>query len=528
MKIFQKEDLNAFWALFADNLANMMIITGVCKYVFRMPDYIVFGKILPGLGVALVTGLAFYSYLAYKLSREEQRDNVTALPYGISTPIMFVYLFGIIGPVYWKTNDPLTAWRAGIAAAVIGGIIESAGSVVGPFLKKVTPRAGMLGTLAGIAIVWISGVPMALIFESPLIGFAAMSVLFIGLIGGIKLPFKLPAGLLSIAAGTAIGFLTGKAAISSSGMGFYPPLPVIGDLIEGFRILIANPVIWSVVLPIEIYNFIETMNNVESAEAAGDKYNVAQCQLMDGAGTLVGALFGSPFPTTVYIGHPAYKRLGGGGGYALLVGIVFFLGSIFGMAAFLHHLIPEAAVAPILVFVGIIITSQAFTAVEPKYAIASAIAIVPHISDITVKKMTGAVSEISSYLSKSLQITGDEKIILSLKNLGSGAISEDIISLLKSNQGIHYLGHTALSQGAIISGMIWGAVTAFIVDGDFRKAALFSAGGALLSATGFIHSGRLGLNMTPVFWGYAVMTAVFLAAYIFKAGKPETETAREF
>ena len=71
---------------------------------------------------------------------------------------------------------------------------------------------------------------------------------------------------------------------------------------------------------------------------------------MDGLGTMVGTIFGSAFPTTVYIGHPAYKRLKGRCGYALGVGIVLFLGAIFGFIHFLYNLIPEAAVAGELVF----------------------------------------------------------------------------------------------------------------------------------------------------------------------------------
>ncbi|MCP3893390.1 MAG: xanthine/uracil/vitamin C permease, partial [Bacteroides sp.] len=99
--LFYRRDLTAFWALFADNLANIVILSGICLFVFNMPEPIVFGRILPGLGVSLLVGLSFYVYLARRLARKEQRDDVTALPYGISTPVMFVYLFGIIGPVYW-------------------------------------------------------------------------------------------------------------------------------------------------------------------------------------------------------------------------------------------------------------------------------------------------------------------------------------------------------------------------------------------------------------------------------------------
>ncbi len=525
MKLFKKSDLNAFWALFSDNLANMVIISGVCKFVFKMPDWVVFGRILPGLGVALIIGLGYYAYLGWKLAHIENRDNVTALPYGISTPVMFIYLFGIIGPIYWRTGEAIYAWQVGIAAAFFGGIIEVFGSVLGPFLKRITPRAGMLGTLAGIAIVWIGTVPMAIVFENPLIGFVSLIIMFAGLVAGVRLPFKMPAGLLAIIVGTIIGFFTGVSSISLQGTGFYPPLPIISDLIAGLKLLLKNAQILTVVIPIEIYNFIETMNNVESAEAAGDKYDVRKCQIMDGIGTMIGALFGSPFPTTVYIGHPAYKRLGAGIGYAWGVGALFFVGSIFGLVAFLHHLIPEAAVAPILVFIGVVIISQAFRATTSKYAIAVGMAIIPHISDIIVKKVSGAVQEISKFFSELIiNTTNIENLEAYLNKLKSLNFPDKIINLWKTGQGIHFYGQSALSQGAIITGLLWGAITAYLIDFKLLNASFFAFSAALLTLFGFIHSPKIMLNLTPLFYGYIIIAIMLLLSHLLKLEKdPEIE-----
>lgn len=525
MRLFKRSDLNAFWALFSDNLANMVIISGVCKIVFKMPDWVVFGRILPGLGIALIIGLGYYAYLGYRLSIKENRDTVTALPYGISTPVMFVYLFGIIGPVYWRTGNPVYAWQVGIAAAFIGGIIEALGSIFGPFLKKMTPRAAMLGTLAGIAIVWIATVPMAILFENPLIGFVSLIIMFAGLVAGVRLPFRMPAGLLAIIVGTIIGFLTGDSSISLKGTGFYPPLPIISDLVAGLKLLLKNAQILAVVIPIEIYNFIETMNNVESAEAAGDRYDVRRCQIMDGIGTMTGALFGSAFPTTVYIGHPAYKRLGAGIGYAWGVGAVFFLGSIFGLVAFLHHLIPEPAVAPILVFIGVVIISQAFRATASKYAIAVGMAIIPHISDIIVKKISGAVQEISKFFGDLIAESSNvEKLAEYLEKLKSMNFPETIVNLWKSGQGIHFYGQSALSQGAIITGLLWGAITAYLIDFKLLNASFFAFSASVLTLFGFIHSPQIMLNLSPIFWGYIIIAVMLLLAHILELKRdPEIE-----
>ena len=498
--LFYRRDLTAFWALFADNLANIVILSGICLFVFNMPERIVFGRILPGLGVSLLAGLSFYVYLARRLARKEQRNDVTALPYGISTPVMFVYLFGIIGPVYWglkASGNPdasIIAWQVGMAAAFIGGIIEMLGSIIGPWLKRITPRAGMLGTLAGIAIVWIATVPLAKIFENPLVGFASLMIVLAGLVAGIKMPFRLPAGLIAILVGTVIGFFVGSSKIDFSGVAFHAPIPVLGDLIAGIKLMFAYPAVLAAVLPIEIYNFIETMNNVESAEAAGDKYPVRTCQIMDGAGTMVGTLFGSAFPTTVYIGHPAYKRLQGRCGYALGVGIVIFLAAIFGFVDFLYKLIPTAAVAPMLVFVGIVITAQAFRASPAKHAIAVAVAIIPHMSNIMILKIKGAVSVVNADMD----------------------VSTLEFAHKLSEQGIAWIGQSALAHGAIITGLLWGALVAMLIDLDFRKAAAFSGTAAFLTLIGIIHSPSMGLNFTAVFGGYVMMTALFVVAWLAK------------
>ena len=64
------------------------------------------------------------------------------------------------------------------------------------------------------------------------------------------------------------------------------------------------------------------MNNVESASAAGDNYNLRNILLADGIGAIVGSFLGSPFPPAVYIGHPGWKAVGGRIGYSLATGIV--------------------------------------------------------------------------------------------------------------------------------------------------------------------------------------------------------------
>lgn len=510
--LFSKDDLSGFWALFADNLANIVLVAYLCTTVIKIPPAIVFGRILPGLGVALIAGLGFYTWQAHRLAARQGRTDVTALPYGISTPVLFVYMFGVILPVKLTTGDPLAAWQVGVAAAFLGGLIEAAGSFIGPWLKKITPRAGMLGTLAGIAVVWIGTVPMAEILEHPHIGLPCLAIIVVGLIAHHRLPWGVPAGLAAIVVGTTIGLSTGAAHLTVENVSLYPPVPVVSDLWAGLRYIFSHPHILIIIAPLEIYNFIETMNNVESAEAAGDRYPVAACQLADGTGTVLGALFGSAFPTTVYIGHPAYKRLGARSGYALGVGVVFLLATCCGLIATLHELVPVAAVAPLLIFVCLTIAAQAFRACKPAHMPAVAFALLPHVGDIIYKKVTVAANTASTYISQ----TGHAfppRVQSRLAELSGQSLDtvDELRTLFVSAGGVHIAGQGMLSRGAIITGLLWGAIAAFCIDRRYLHATAFSMGAALLTLVGFIHTPTaMHLHFNALTGGYTAMAAVFL------------------
>ncbi len=494
-KLFVHNDYSAFWALFTDNLINLMVLSGICQFVFQMPAEIVFGRIVPGAAVAIIAGVAVYAFMARYVANKTGK-NVTALPYGISTPVMFVYLFGVIGPIYWSTNDATLAWQVGIGAGFMGGVVAALGAIVGPFLKRVTPRAGMLGTLCGIALVFIGTVPLAEVFEDPLIGFVSLLIILWGLIGRFKLPFNMPAGLLALAVGTIMALLMGTTSISFEGVGFYPPIPYVGDLIAGIQHLFNNPELFLVLIPVQIYNFIETMNNVESAEASGDKYPVAVCQVTDGLGTMAGAVFGSPFPTTVYIGHPAYKRMEAHTGYIIGVGTIIPLAAFFGLLAFLSNLIPLAAAAPILVFVAISLISNTAASIKKSHMAAVAIAMMPHVSAFLMVKWGSMMNALRDAGALELPGLTDQAMIDAM-----------------TQQGAHVLGHQSLSQGAIITGLIWGAIVANVIDAHFRNAGWFAIAAGVMSSFGIIHSGALQMpTLNGIVAGYLII-GIFMLVY---------------
>ena len=138
--------------------------------VVNVPAGDVLGTVLPALGVALILGNLYYTFLARRLARRENRTDVTALPYGPSVPHMFIVVFVVMLPVYLNTKDAMQAWQAGLAWAFMIGVIVMIGAFVGPYIRKLTPRAAMLGTLAGISITFISMRPAAQMWEAAWIG----------------------------------------------------------------------------------------------------------------------------------------------------------------------------------------------------------------------------------------------------------------------------------------------------------------------------------------------------------------------
>ncbi|MCA1647872.1 MAG: regulator, partial [Chloroflexi bacterium] len=108
-------DWNAFFGLFTNVLLNVLVLTGLVLGVVQLPGDIVFGRILPALGIALPLGNLWYAYLAYQMAKRERRSDVAAMPYGPSVPHMFIVVFGVMLPIYLQTKNPIAAWQAGLA-----------------------------------------------------------------------------------------------------------------------------------------------------------------------------------------------------------------------------------------------------------------------------------------------------------------------------------------------------------------------------------------------------------------------------
>ncbi|WP_343064129.1 hypothetical protein [Alkalicella caledoniensis] len=478
--LFKREDFDGFFALFQNNLANFVLIA-LTMISMGFPNDIVFGRVIPGAAVAVLFGNFYYAHMAKKLAIKENRSDVTALSYGISTPVMFIYLFGVLSPALALTGDPDLAWKIGMAACFLGGAIEILGSVIGRFVRKHVPRAAMLGALAGVAFAFIGGELLFNTYEMPIIGMVVLAIILIGLIAKKPMPFKIPASLFAIIIGTSLAYIFGDAQLSQIKDGldtvsFYAPIPSLGFL-WGIRSLFTEMItLLAILLPISIYNFVETMNNVEAMAASGDDYDVQEAQIADGLGTIIGTIFGGVFPTTVYIASIGSKWMGAGRGYSVLNGIVFLLASTFGIIAAMSKIIPVPVIAPILVFVGISMVSQAFSSVNKNHFPAVTLAMFPYFANYIMTRFNGSAGEVVSKLSS---------------------------------------GIVPLGQGAMFTGLIWGTILVFIIDNQFHKATIAALVATVLSATGFMHAPNLALLYDYQFAvGYLVIAALFYSFHL--------------
>ncbi|TQN46966.1 AGZA family xanthine/uracil permease-like MFS transporter [Humibacillus xanthopallidus] len=494
-------DTNAAFGLGFNVLVNVLVLSSLCIGVLRMSEASVYGVIVPALGIQLLIGNVYYTYLARRLAYREKRDDVTAMPYGPSVPHMFIVTFLIMLPVYLATKDPIKAWQTGLAWAFIIGIIVVIGAFVGPYIRRFTPRAAMLGTLAGISLAFISMRPAAQMWDTAWIALPVFVIILAGFFANVRMPFGLPVGLVALLVGTAIGWAGGfmsapDVASAARDIAIGLPSLQLDLLVNGLKDILP---LLATAIPLGIYNFTEGMSNVESAAAAGDSYNLRSVLLADGAGAIVGSALGSPFPPAVYIGHPGWKAAGGRTGYSLGSGVVIALLCFVGLFGLINTLLPTPAIVPILLYIGLVIGAQAFRAVPKAHYVAVVIAIIPNIAAWAQGLIDNALGAAGTSAAK----------------VGEAA--------LESNS-VLYHGLLILGSGAVLAGMMIGAVVAFIVDRNFVWAAGYLVGAAALSFFGIINAQQVELNANAeVTLGYLFAAAVCVAFAMMRLPRREKD-----
>ncbi|GIJ50436.1 hypothetical protein Val02_73220 [Virgisporangium aliadipatigenens] len=502
--LWVRGDTNAFSGFGVNVLVNVLTLTSLCLFVVHLSEASVFKAILPALGIALVFGNIYYTFLARRLAARENRTDVTALPYGPSVPHMFIVVFVIMLPIYLKTKDPVLAWKAGLAWAFIIGIIVLIGAFVGPFIRRYAPRAALLGTLAGISITFISMLPAARMWTMAWVALPVFALLLVGLMTDIKLPGNFPIGLAALLLGTAIGWVGGAmdgGAVTAAAKEISFALPGFHlDLL--FSGLADVAPLLATAIPLGVYNFTEGMTNVESAAAAGDNYNLRSVLLADGAGAVIGAALGSPFPPAVYVGHPGWKAAGGRSGYSMAAGVVIALLCFLGMFGLLGAIFPLPAIVPILLYIGLLIGAQAFQHTPKAHAAAVVAAFVPNLASWGTGQIDNALA-------------------------AAGTTAATVGDAALENSGVVYSGLLSLGQGAILAGLMLGAIVAFVIDKRFIPAAISAAVASALSFVGLIHGEKVEWNANwEVSLGY-LLVAVICGLFALTRPAPREEEPDE-
>ena len=308
-------------------------------------------------------------------------------------------------------------------------------------------------------------------------------MLLLGLLGGVRMPLGAPAAFASVLAGAAVFWL--RAALGGGGQ----PLPAIS---AGFALALPGPTLaWagaldtalpylSIALPFALLTIIGGIDNTESALAAGDEYRTRDILLVEAAATVATALCGGVIQNTPYIGHPAYKAMGARAGYTLATGLVIGIGAAVGALAVVVGLLPEAAVAPILVFVGLEITAQAFLASPGRHGAAVALTFVPVAAAVVLIELGGMLSA-----------------------LGASA------ARLAGEAAATYQALVVLGNGFILTAVLWGSALVFVIERRPGAVAVVFAVTSLATLCGLVHS---PLPTGAVFWPWTAAAPMHVTA----------------
>lgn len=486
--LFKKSDLDASIGVFFDGFSKVIVAIAILIGTIGLDNKTVFGTMMPGvlIGVIVLNGGL---WLYYRTIAKERKDpNLTAIPAGLQAGRMFIWLFSIMLPVFLSTNDAMLAFKVGVLAHFVSGIVFVIGAFVVPLILKIVPAGALFGSLAGGAMAFLILQSMDGVLKMPVVGWITLIVLFIIYLGRVNV--KLPAAFIAIVIGAAIAWGTGQMGLgavkdSFANVGFYLPNVTFG--IFSGEVISQMIGFLPIIIVFSINEVITGIQAVEQAKECGDTYfTTTKPLVIAGLAGSISALFGNPLAVGLYWGYPSWKKIEAGTGYHLGIVLLYAVVGLTGLTAIINAFIPEATVLPILVFVGISSYSQAFDVVSKKYFPAVIMASIPVVTEFIVGKM-----------------------------------AENALP-----------GFVAFSQGSAFIGILVGCVFVFIIDNDWFKAAITNIVGLILTAIGMIHSSSIiltqGYELNKDFVIiYAVLAVAFFIMHVTKFNqkqfKEETE-----
>ncbi len=511
---FVKGDLDGFFGLAVDNLVQVIVIIALCTQLCGFNDELIYHRVLPGIAVSLLIGNLYYALHARRVARRDGNMTCTALPYGINTPSVFAYILFILAPVYQRFSAQLgpekagdLAWKMGLVACIGSGVIEFVAAFIGGWVRRVTPRAALLSALAAIGVIFIASPFAFQIYERPLVAMVPLFIVLIGYFARVRFPLGMPSGLAALIVGTILAWTlpliphlgpkmmnTGAVTTAWEGVratvgGFvhqpgwdklFIPHYFGGEIVSLFR---QHPdLLWSflgVIIPMGLINAIGSLQNIESAEAAGDRFSTGPCMAVNGIGTIAAGLFGSCFPTTIYIGHPGWKALGARSGYPILNGLFFTVIFVFGLGQLIFSVIPMEAGMAIVLYIGVIIAAQSYEAVPTKHYPAVALGFFPAVAMMAVFLLPSVLPGV-----------GATHGILPMIEQHNQALA-DAARRTDSWWPVGVYALAGANSGFVITGMIISAITAFLIDRRFKTAGIWCVIAAVVTLLGFHHAYRI-------------------------------------
>ena len=466
-------DVNAFFGLMLDNVANLLLTVSLLHVVFEFPTAFALRSMIPGTAIGVLVGDALFFLLAFRLARQTGRNTITAMPLGLDTPSTLGMIFFVLGPAFVaakargldEQSAAVHTWHIGICSIFVSGIFKLLCAFGSNWIRRSLPRAGLLGSLAAVALVLISFLPLLEILHSPIVGFVSLAVVLTTLVARIELPWKIPGAVGSLLIGGVLYYAM-KAAESSGhlpGVLSLPAEPLPIDPHEGLlptEWLAAFRFEWlaafrdslhflPIVIPFALATVVGGIDCTESAAAVGDEYDTSQVIAVEAVATLLAALCGGVIQTTPYIGHPAYKSMGGRAAYVLATALFVGSAGVLGYFGYLYVIIPKVTVYPILIFIGLEIAAQSFHATPIRHYPAVVFACVPALAQLAlifIDKLLPAAAQVNSQLAAELH---------TVRILASGFILTSLI--------------WASALAAIIDRRLWRAASLFLLAGIFSQ-----------------------------------------------------------
>ena len=514
-------DVNAFFGLMLDNLADLVLTVSLLASVFGYPAQFALAHLVPGTAVGVVAGDLMFTWMAVRLARRSGRDDVTAMPLGLDTPSTFGMVFFVIGPAFaaglaagrGEEAAARHAWHVGMCAIVASGVFKLAMSLVATSVRRIVPRAGLLGSLAAISLALITFLPLLEIIGSPLVGLTSLGIVLAALTARIPFPGRVPGALAALlvggtihAIGTATGWIPSDAAhVAIDPRAALWPTEWLSALrLEWLEAWPDTIKYLPIVIPFALGTVVGGIDCTESAAAAGDEYDTGRIIAVEGLATVLAGACGGVIQTTPYIGHPAYKAMGGRAGYTLATAIFIGVAGLTGSFAYLYQAIPGPAILPILVFIGLEITAQSFHATPQRHFPAVAIACVPALAAMAM-------------------IQADK--LLAAGAVPSASLARELFAM------------RILASGFIVTSLLWAGMTAALLDGGLAAAAGWCLAAAVATLCGVIHSpfadGRLflpwsigplppeaaGRDPLTLAAAYLLLGGIFLAWHAWSTGR---------